>query len=559
MVGFGLTKSLFVRHKLGLALTLSFLLVASISLLAIGKQEMPALASVLIFLGFILACFYLLAVFLHSDSDVATPGSTYPSHYFTLPVKTSELVLWPVLSGIVVVGLVTFLVSFAIDKAHYDFNYLGATFVMVTLLTTMQAVFWFPVGIPYSKLVLSVSVITGIFFLGIAPSVWKIDVGLQFKLYALVIATSVALTWVGVGKARTGRSIVGQIRPIISWRKAKVALPAFKNPFQAQVWYEWRQQGRILPIVTFLFITIFLGVSLTNDTISPIGVLFDEATLSAPMASTFLSVYYPMLIVLMGIFAWVVGFGMKRTEVKRNDGSFHLFFATRPLTDEQMVWAKMKVALKSTAIAWGMLLLATLPLLGTPSAIYNQAGVAMNHGMLIDILPRFITPDIALKGSCAVLVFFLLTWRNFAIGFWTELSGNTTLRYVQPFLSVVLYASIAAMPKSLQADMSWVPWVLGGGVIAKVVVAGWTAFSLRSNHQISVRSLTWVIAGYLAGVLIIGACVFNLMQSQINTPKSPTDPANVLTVLNTAFIVVLYVPLARILLAVKSLSLNRHR
>lgn len=559
MVGLGLARALFVRHKLGLALTLAFLLIASVSMLVVGKEKMPVLPTLIFFVGFVITGFYLLAVFLHSDSDVATPGSTYPTHYFTLPVKTSELVLWPVLSGIAIVGGITFLVSFAIDKAHYDFNFVGATFVMVTLLTTMQAVFWFPVGIPYSKLVLSVSVITGLFFLGIAPSVWKIEVALQHKLYLAVIMASIAATWVGVAKARTGRSVIGAIRPNFSLIKSKVRSKAFPSPFQAQVWYEWRQQGKILPYIALTFIVIFLGVSLTNDTLSPLGYMYDQVTGTAPMASTFLSVYYPMILVLVGVFSWVVGFGMKRTEVKRNDGSFHLFFSTRPLSDENLVWAKFVVVAKSCAITWGLLLLSTLPLLAGPSAVYSREGTLTSPGSLIGILPNFITPQLALNALSIAVILYFFSCRNFIIGFWTELSGNSALRYLQPFASIILYALVASMPKDMQKDLTWLPWVLGSLVAAKYAFSGWLGLRLIREQTIGVRSLSWIITGHLVLLVIMGACAFNLLALPLQEQLRNPHPSNVFTALNIVLATLWYVPLTRILLAINSLSANRHR
>lgn len=555
--GMGVLTSLFGRHRIGLLITLAFLSVASAIVLVVGKERMPDFGGLLVFLGFTIALFYLVAVFLHSDSDVATPGSTYPTYYFTLPVKTSELALWPVLGGIIFVGLLTFGVSFAIDKAHYSFNYIGATFVVVSLLTTMQAVFWYPIGIPYSKLVLSIAVIVGLFLLGFSRSIWGIGEGVQTGIYIAVISISVGIAWLGVVKARSGLSIFNLSNLHMSVGD-RLNLPPFSNPNSAQLWYEWRQQGRLFPGITLAFVLIFVAVSYTNDTLSPLDVLA-TSTEVMPTASTFLSVFYRMMIVLLPVFAWVVGFGMKRTELKRGDGSFHLYFATRPLADSSMVWAKFRVALKSTMWAWTFMVLATIPFLFTPAGRYVNGHSSGPEGMLYQILPEFLTPQILVMVLCGLLGFMFLSWRNLVVGLWTELSGNINLRYLQPFSSILIYIGVISLPSWVFKDMTWFAYLVVGLLVLKFALAIKVGFSMRTQGLLTNRQLVLNATYYVTCVLVLYGCACVVLGPTIAERQNAFSQELLWNHFNLLLVVLWWVPIVRILLATKMLSLNRHR
>lgn len=514
------------------------------------------LATAVIFIGLVLANFYLLAVFLHSDSDVATPGSTYPAHYFTLPVKTVDLVLWPVLSGVVVVGGLTFLVGSAIQRAGFTFDAVTATLVVITVLTTMQAVFWFPIGISYSKLVLSITVIVGIFLITLAPAIWHMNVDVRTILLLLVSAASVGMTWIGVGRARAGGSMVGAIRPSLRVRQAKTDLPGFKSPFRAQVWYEWRHQGRVMPMVAILLFVIFLIPGYWKDTLTPVYWL-STPTGDTAMVSTFLSVYFPMIVVLIPVFAWVVGFGMKRSEVKRDDGSFHLFYSTRPLRDDTMVWAKLGVALKSTMVAWGLIALGCIPILFTAAGRYTNGATTDTAERLLNVLPTYLTPEMLAKGLVFFGVLFFLTWRNLVIGLWTELSGKLALRYLQPCVSAMIFVALVARPQN--GNFGWVPYFLSTVVAVKLCIAITTGVELFRRRALRLPALGWIVTGYAATASLLAWAGHYLMVPSAQQPEMVAEGKTPVTSLTIILVCLIITPLARLLLPVWTLSNNRHR
>lgn len=551
-----LTRAFFVRHQIGLIVTVAFLVISSLFLVAVKQPYVPEVVSALIFLGYFVSGFYLLAVFLHSDSDVATPGSTYPSHYFTLPVRTADLVLWPVLIGLIVVGGTALLVGLAVRGAGYNYDYLTVALVMATTLTAMQAVFWFPFGIAYSKLILSILVIVGIFFIALSPGIWKTDATVQTGLFFATIAVSVGLTWLGVAKARMGQSLVGTVRPRNLTLRVRKLQPPFANPFKAQVWYEWRQQGKALPLITLGFLVLLLIPGFWGDTLSPISALASQGG-GAPAVSTYLSVYFPVIIGAMALFSWAVGFGIKRTELRRNDGSFHLFFASRPLSDESLVWAKIMVALKSTFAAWAVLLATLIPLLFTPANHQYHGELAGPAGIALTVLPDYLTPEVLLKMLMGATILVFLTWRNFVIGFWTELSGNIVLRYAQPFLSVAAYVASINVPQRLTQSAEWWTAVLAMVLGLKMLGTVLLTIGLRRKNLVADRSLGWIFAGYVVAVVVLGCCVCSLFVQPVEPGEAarstPLNPWNFILV------TMIFVPIFRILLAVAALSRNRHR
>src|SRR5688572_8465264 len=94
------------KHRIGLGLLLGF-----VGLSIFGgwmvRTETGTLSVVLVTsIIFALAVMYLMAVFSYGwDINVSSPLSGYPSWMFTLPVRTSYLVAWPMLYGVVSVGL----------------------------------------------------------------------------------------------------------------------------------------------------------------------------------------------------------------------------------------------------------------------------------------------------------------------------------------------------------------------------------------------------------------------------------------------------------------------
>lgn len=242
-VGLAMTRVLVDRHRRGLIAGGLYMTVFTILIAAFGEPKLPYFGAFLLFVGLLVCSFYLTAVFLHSDSDVAIPGSTYPAHYFTLPVPTRDLVFWPVLTGIVVLGGSTFLLCLTAQYGGYPISAVETTVFMIALLTVLQAIFWSPVGISYSKLLLTIFAIGGLIALSYTPTLLGISSLTKCGLFVAISAGAVAITALGVARARRGESWIS-VRPRLKEAEMRTRLlkmlPPFRGPAQAQFWYEWR-------------------------------------------------------------------------------------------------------------------------------------------------------------------------------------------------------------------------------------------------------------------------------------------------------------------------------
>ncbi len=561
-VGFEMTRTLVYRHRFGLVAMVAYLAGFSGYLLGIGTDRLPTLTAIL-FLGLFVGGVYLVAVFIHPDSDVASPGSTYPPHYFTLPVKTRDLVLWPVGAGIVCLGAWMLVIGVVMRKAGINYDPIAGALFVIALLTSMQAIFWTPLGIPYSKLVLTLIVIAGIWVISVGHPLFGFAEGERLVLFGAVILVSIVLTWIGVASARAG-DIYRQVtrsedKPTERTRPVRV-LPAFRSAKAAQLWYEWRMQGKTLPILSLLLYVAFLIPLFWNDTLSPIydlaGITRDITT---PEIPTYLKTFLPALLFLMPVYGWAIGCGARKSDVRRSDRAFHLFFATRPTSDAELVWTKLRVAALSTLAAWGFLLIALLPLVFMEGGNSKPAFGIVAKAPMYAILAPYLQGWVVVKVLAVLFVAIFFTWRNFIIGFWTELSGSLFLRYAQPAVASILLVSAFTIGIRFQGMtiLQSLPIVLGLMVAAKFALASIVAYRQGQSGLLSSSVLLRVGIGYILGVSLMGYAVYILLGQAIQMGDLNTSGSFYLQTFT--LLTLLCVPLARVLLAVSALSRNRHR
>src|SRR5689334_6135331 len=104
---YGIAWHVWQRHRLGIALIFLYLLVEIVAAMTIphsiwSTESVGVSAAIpLTFIGI-----YLIAVFVNPDADFATTTSGYPGYLFTLPVRTRDLALWPMLIGTASVAIV---------------------------------------------------------------------------------------------------------------------------------------------------------------------------------------------------------------------------------------------------------------------------------------------------------------------------------------------------------------------------------------------------------------------------------------------------------------------
>src|ERR1700722_3386021 len=105
---------LWAKNRLGLSLIAAWIVIAALLIRVLPED----LAGVLIVKPtFPLAwfiCFYLSWVFIYAVSTLAGNAAGFPPRLFTMPVRTSVLVAWPMLFGGATIALITLGLELAI-------------------------------------------------------------------------------------------------------------------------------------------------------------------------------------------------------------------------------------------------------------------------------------------------------------------------------------------------------------------------------------------------------------------------------------------------------------
>lgn len=568
--GLAVTKTLLIRHRVGLPVVAGYMALSAIVFLTWRKSGIALPISIVLLIGLAICGFYLTSVFLHTDADVATPGSTYPPHYFTLPVKTTVLVIWPVLVSLICVGGGTMLMCMALAKAGFDIDVYSATLLSVSSLTALQAIFWYPLGIPYSKLVLTLAMIGVLIAVTFASSIFEWPNAVRMVSFLVISLVSVWVTAIGVGRARIGESATRQIRfrERTDKRKKLSLKPRFLNAEKAQLWYEWRQHGTTLPILTAIVTGLFFIPYGWSNTLSPVYALKLPDSNVLPTVPTFILVYYPVLLMLMPVYSWAIGCGAKRTDLKRGERTFQLFFGTRPMRDESMIWSKLKVASLSTLAAWGVLVIGTIPILFVKCGHYlpvnYQTGQSERPDRLyIDGLPLYqtlapyMTKEALVFIASIIFVALFFTLRNYIIGFWSEVSGRLLFKYFQPAVGAVVVGATIAWATTWRKSPPIEDFVMVFAALAslKLVLSVVLAFQNYKSGLMQARSLMLLALVYVsltAALSYFGNIAFGPFVAAFGWDKLS----------GLIFVILLsicYVPLLRILISVPALSLNRHR
>jgi hypothetical protein len=305
----------------------------------------------------------------------------------------------------------------------------------------------------------------------------------------------------------------------------------FQSPASAQAWFEWRRHGRSLPAwvaillpfelillwaahdATSLVFTILIGVLLTP----PLMASFGAATVSKSSASS--------------------GDAYDVTP----------FIATRPLTDAELIAAKLKMAVWSTIAAWLLVLIATplaLRFSGT-SAVVLERWHRLNE---IVGTPRAVVVLLLILSGCIAG-----TWKQLVQSLYIGLTGRASL--VQGSVVLVLgffflfgpFAEWLMEGGRLGELWSALPFIFAILVSLKMVAAVWIVLRLYNGRLLSDRTL-------VIGAACWSVAVFALYGVLVWLLDTPHIPHYLLMLL-----AILAIPLTRLSAAPLALAWNRHR
>ncbi|HET9132380.1 MAG TPA: hypothetical protein VFO86_15600, partial [Terriglobia bacterium] len=355
---------------------------------------------------------------------------------------------------------------------------------------------------------------------------------------------SFLFAWMYVSRQRSGS---GQSRNWISLPIDRIAdgLPGrrseFASPVSAQCWMEWRRTGLLLPLIVGVILLLVIGplaLYLAKDADSSLDILF--AVLVMPAA-----------------IALPIGKGFSKPDIWSNDLSLPAFTAVRPLTTDEMVAIKMKVAVRSTLVSW-LLVLSFLVLWLPFGANFDLMKPVQAVLWQVSGQNSFLQFAIA---ALVVLVGMLLTWRFLVGGLWIGLSGNNKLYVVSAipyaFLPIVGMASLILFQQraqewiqhNLDRLLPTMEWIALLAVIAKLSLA---VFSWRN---IAPQQRKRYLAIWIGSTLCLVALTMFVWTSLQHVLPSEVYPLRNLMILCA----LLTIPLARPGLATRTLAKNRHR
>ena len=469
----------------------------------------------------------------------------FPRRLFTLPVSSLRLVAVPAIAGIASVELLYTLWKEPLSRGEPT----SAWFTGVLLgafMVFFQAVLWMLDRAGALRIVAAGTVGVLVFAVGLLPTfpptpppIWRTEGVLAGLVGSLAIVVFLA-SWRHVARMRAGGGAAAHWFEVIGDVIVE-AWPARTRPFTnaaaAQFWFEWRSSGAVLPVlVAGILVVAFLPLSWNARTDG------DETLRLLLLA----------LVTPIGL-AIPVGIATAKPTFWSEDLSVPAFTAVRPLSAEDIVATKMKVAAVSAAVAWLILLAFALIWLSWWGNLDEVSRLALQ-------VWAFHRRSVAMVYACGLMVVAsaaLLTWRCLVSRLWTGLAGSrglfmTSVVSVPVAVLALLVFDATRLPGWVLDDparLRAIAWMLSCAVTAKYWLA---ARAWRRARRQYVRGYLLAWSAGTACFAIAGLLIWQIVHVYVALDVSSFQSVVILLSL-------LAMPLARVGLAASSLARNRHR
>ena len=475
---------------------------------------------------------YLLAVFTYGLSgDVAARQSMYPARMFTLPVSNAALVGWPMLYGAATIvvfwaatrGLASWPSNLAIPR------FWPATLAAALILWT-QAATWMPYPFPGARLIAAVLVLQALNAVVMIALYSKAPEWVLLAITLPQLPLAYLTARYAIARARRGVVPDWSVRAVIPSAAKVISSRAFSSAPQAQAWFEWKRHGRALPVWVAIVLPFVLLILWTAGTSTELVVAALLAALVTP--------------VVMALFSGVT---VARSGNASDWFGLPPFSTVRPLTNGQLLAAKLKMTMWSTLAGWSVVAVA-IPIALAWSGTWPIARDFGRHIASIVGTPRAVALLLFL-----VAALMLSTWRQLVQSLYIGLTGNEWLIKGSMFASIVLASILGPLviwivdAERLAALWSMMPLILGALVAAKMGAAAWVAVRLTRARTLSDRALLTGAITWTATVLAL----FGVLAWIADLPHIPHFLVMMIAILS--------VPLARISAATLAVQQNRHR
>ncbi|MDP9203259.1 MAG: hypothetical protein M3P26_15185 [Gemmatimonadota bacterium] len=530
------------RHRWGLIALIGYLLVlATIKVVVLARGlpinlDSPESFAFVVVVPVTATFTYFLAVFTFGlDGDLAARQSMYPARMFTQPVPTAALAGLPMLYGtaaMMILWLATRL--FALWPSGIEVPSIWPALLAASLLAWTQALTWMPYPLPGLRIIVTVLWLGTIDAIALLALHFNVHESLMLGILAPQVPLAYLAARFAVARARRGDvpdwrggfAWLAQMRRVASRRGEH-----FTSPASAQAWFEWRRHGRSLPA----WVGILLPFELTL-----LWTAGDAATL----------VFGILLVVLLTppFMATFAAATVSKSSPNASDSyGVTPFIATRPLTNAELIAAKLKMTIWSTIAAWLLVLVAiplALKLSGTSAVVLDRwRRVSEAVGT-----PRTVVVVLLILSGCIAS-----TWKQLVQSLYIGLTGRASLIKGSVFLTLGFlflvgpFAQWIIDTKRLGELWSALPLIFAVLVCFKMIAAVWIAVRLYRTRLLSDRTL--VIGAGLWCVAVLA--LYGVLVWLLDTPHIP----HYLLVL----LAILAIPLARLSAAPLALARNRHR
>lgn len=556
-----LTWNVWWRYRWGLAACAAvWLVLAALGLLlprvASGPEDHITPVGVMV-LGLFVPAFVFTAYafsWITSDVQLEARETGFPTRTFTLPMSTAALVALPMLQGAAVTALAWVAWAAAVLRpAGIDAPLVWPALQAAALLAWLQAIVWWSFPLRYLRVIAAAPVLTAI---GLAPAL-----GVAFETPPAVVALALAallpaaygVALLGVAHTRRGDAPTwtwpALLGAAVASRRSRRAAP-FSSALQAQSWLEWRLRGAGFPFMVGLVAVVWTLIVVTGKGEEAINTIasVDEmgfygravAVLTAPgLLLAFLAALVPFLAGITG-----VELSSMRTVGHKPPGATfgcHPFMALRPLTDAELIAAKLRMAVRSTLTGWALVLVVAVLSLGLTGKWRQLAGAPL--------IQPYSGPEVWGGLAAGLGGIVLLTWLGLVGNLWIGLTGRPWLIRLVCVSAAVIWVplgligfSLAHQPEILEALAAALPYIAAAAVALKLLLAGWLAHVLWRRGLVGPRALLTVAVVWA----VVAASAVALL-ARLAPPAA------------VVLAVMVMLPLNRFAAAPLALAWNRHR
>ena len=542
------------RHRRGLAACAAVWLAQAVLVHVLPLASSPNLLAGVVVLPSVAVLVYLIyALSFTADTHLEARDTGFPRRAFTLPVPTPALVAWPMLQAAAAAALIWLAWAKLVFAPAGGGVYLKWPAVLAAVLMAwLQAVAWAPFPARYLRLPALVLALLGVLMVAVVGDQFTESPAQLSAALAALLPPAYLVALFGVARARRGEipewtwpgrlaAAFGSLRP---QRRA-----AFASPVDAQAWFEWRQYGITLPYLVSLLLFELLCFPTAEESLDEMAKLRVSAHLTALVGSrTATGVLLTGFLVQVPVMALLIGTELGAVSVKSWGPSFRRtgcasFLAVRPLTAEQFVAAKYRLAARTTLVAWAVVTAA--------AAVWLLA-----TGGFQRLAAAYIWRDYSLAAKLAAAAAVMaalvgLTWLQLAGGLWAKLTGRLWVADTAAVAGIVLLAATLAglwlYGNSEYHAAASVAAFFGAGtlIVLKLSLAGWLTRAVLRRGLVPGRSLAAAGAAWLAAAAAYTALLHRLAGVPLPTAA--------------AVVVLLLLPLNRLLAAPLALEWNRHR